>query len=406
MLKVLIVSQGSLPVPAVQGGAVESIIDNLVASNEKHQKLTLVIASIFDKRNNGTKKECAEYFNVKNNALIDCLDGVIYFFAKFILRKRKAMSYRNILRRIRYLRKVARFMNKNTFDRVVFENSCSEYLCLKYRNNFAKYTGKVFYHAHNLPSAYKPFYKVIVKSTACFLCVSNYIALQYKTIFGGNCAAEFRVLRNAVDQSLFYPIEDKTSLNALRSSISLPPNKKIVLFSGRMTKDKGIFVLLDAFKKVNNDCHLLIVGDFFFGTNVKNKETKIISRMINELKERVSFTGFVPYPKMPDLYRSCDFCVVPSIWDDPAPLTIIEAISCGKPVITTKSGGICEYANDSCGFILDISDSLSDKIADAINTLSCNNELIARFEKGSILASKDLDLDRYYYDFVMFLDGD
>lgn len=405
MLKVLIVSQGSLPVPAVQGGAVESIIDNLIVSNEKYQKLTFVITSIFDTRNKGIKRKYTDFFNVKNNALVDFLDNIIYFFAKCILRKRKAMSYRNILRRIRYLRHVARYMNRYTFDRVVFENSCSEYLCLKYRNNLSKYSGKVFYHAHNLPSAYKPFYKLIVESTASFLCVSKYIAEQYKRIFGDNCGAEFKVLRNAVDQSLFYPIENKTSLTVLKSTIALPPNKKIVLFSGRMTKDKGIFVLLNAFKKVNKDCHLLIVGDFFFGTKVKNKETKKIDKLIGELKGQVSFTGFVPYFKMPDLYRVCDFCVVPSIWDDPAPLTIIEAISCGKPVITTKSGGICEYANDACGFIFDVSESLCDKLAEAINTLSYDNGMIARFEKGSLLASRGLDLDRYYSEFVMFLGG-
>ena len=64
------------------------------------------------------------------------------------------------------------------------------------------------------------------------------------------------------------------------------------------------------------------------------------------------------------------FCVLPSIWDDPAPLAVIESLVSGKPLITTRSGGIPEYADEQSAIILERGDQLVDQLADAMTKIA------------------------------------
>lgn len=65
-----------------------------------------------------------------------------------------------------------------------------------------------------------------------------------------------------------------------------------------------------------------------------------------------------------------DICVLPSIWDDPAPLAVIESLVSGKPLITTRSGGIPEYADEQSAIILERSDQLVDQLANAMTKIA------------------------------------
>lgn len=92
------------------------------------------------------------------------------------------------------------------------------------------------------------------------------------------------------------------------------------------------------------------------------------------VKNRIIFTGFVNYEDMPAIYAMSDICVLPSIWDDPAPLAVIESLVSGKPLITTRSGGIPEYADEQSAIILERSDQLIGQLAIAMAELSQNSD--------------------------------
>ena len=81
----LIVS-GVLPVPAVRGGAVECLIDNLIYENEKEGDVKFTVFSPFDKKvnRNDVDKSFTKYIFVKNNCFCEILDLLIYFIAKNI----------------------------------------------------------------------------------------------------------------------------------------------------------------------------------------------------------------------------------------------------------------------------------------------------------------------------------
>ena len=78
-MKILIISPGYLPVPAINGGAVESLIDTIVNENEKQQKITITVIGINSKNdNNDLILNSTIYKYINNKSLLFKIKKVIY----------------------------------------------------------------------------------------------------------------------------------------------------------------------------------------------------------------------------------------------------------------------------------------------------------------------------------------
>ena len=128
-------------------------------------------------------------------------------------------------------------------------------------------------------------------------------------------------------------------------------------------------------QKVPN-AKLVVAGAFFFNSNIVSPfEQKLRDLASNPVvKDRIIFTGFVNYEDMPAIYAMADVCVLPSIWNDPAPLAVIESLVSGKPLITTRSGGIPEYADGQSAIILERDGKLQKQLVRAMIELAENIE--------------------------------
>ena len=87
----------------------------------------------------------------------------------------------------------------------------------------------------------------------------------------------------------------------------------------------------------------MILGSSFF--NDSTGEDVFINNLKNKaeaIKDRIVFTGFIPYRQVPAYLHIADIAVLPSMWEEPFGLTIVEAMAAGLPLITTRSGGIPE----------------------------------------------------------------
>jgi len=60
----------------------------------------------------------------------------------------------------------------------------------------------------------------------------------------------------------------------------------------------------------------------------------------------VRFLGFVNQTQLPALYTAADVMVLPSLWEEPSPMTIGESFAYARPVIGSRRGGIPELVND------------------------------------------------------------
>jgi glycosyltransferase involved in cell wall biosynthesis len=156
-----------------------------------------------------------------------------------------------------------------------------------------------------------------------------------------------QVVPNVVDTQLFKPDQ------------LIPPKEKTkqVLFVGRLDscQKKGILYLLRALAQLRqkrNDWQLDIVGD---GAARPKYE-----QMAEDLGiyRKVAFHGHKFKDDVAQFMRQCDFFVLPSLTETFS-VVLIEALSCGKPVITTYSGGPEEFVTKDVGLLVEPGDTLA-----------------------------------------------
>jgi len=119
--------------------------------------------------------------------------------------------------------------------------------------------------------------------------------------------------------------------------------EKVVLYLGRLDKDKGLTTLLEAvsnFQFSIFNFKLLVVGDGPEKTRLE-KQTKEL-----DLSDVVEFVGQVPYEETPKYYQAADVFVLPSEALEGLPMTVIEAMAAGLPVVASKVGGVPEAVID------------------------------------------------------------
>ena len=400
-MNIAIVTSGYLPVPSVKGGAVETIVDNLIKKNEEYYKAHFTIFSIYDQKayEEAQKLKNTEVIFIKKSKIINCFDKMIFYIAKYILKKEKVMSYRYILQRIYFLRKVSKFLKKNDYDRVLLENHSTLFLSLKFRKNYKKYKGKYYYHLHNEVTAMYGCKKIMEK-TEKILCVSNYIKSHIIEKLNVNAERVIK-LENCIDTNKFNRKMAAEEKNNLKNKYSIKCEDQILLFTGRFTREKGIKELLAAISAIDrSDIKLLVVGSFFFDTDIKSDFEIEIKKYVENIKDKVIFTGYVPYEEINKIYAIADVAVIPSMWEDPAPLTIIEAMASGLPIITTDSGGIPEYAKDGCALILKRDENIVQNLKKAIIDLLDNNKKRENMAQISKKNSETLNLDNFYFNFI------
>jgi glycosyltransferase involved in cell wall biosynthesis len=130
------------------------------------------------------------------------------------------------------------------------------------------------------------------------------------------------VVHNGIDCSTFSPDENYE-----------PKEERDVqiLFVGRLNENKGPTRLLDAFASISDDypdVSLTIVGE---GPQLDKLDTK---RRQENLTERGELLGYVPNEKLPQLYNNSSLFVLPSL-NEGLPRTILEAMACETPIITS-----------------------------------------------------------------------
>ncbi len=187
------------------------------------------------------------------------------------------------------------------------------------------------------------------------------------------------IVRNPVNANQFTPEGPKAPT---------VPGTVNILFVGRLEERKGVYFLIQSVSRVLKACPQ--ARFIFIGSDTKTGKGN--GSVLQELKaitvesgaeHAVSFVNQVPLAELPDHYRAADICVLPSLYDN-APMTTIEAMSSGKPVVGTTAGGTKEYVLDQrCGLIVPPADS--EALANAI-ILLCNDT--ARREQMGVFARK------------------
>lgn len=367
------ITSGFLPVPATNGGAVETLVQNLIDENEIAMSNNFTILSIYEKKAFEQSKtyKHSNFMFYKPNCFIKLFDCILFFILTRIIKKEKKTSYKFIIQRIFYLNYVSKILKKNNYNSIIIENNTTLFLAMKWRKNYLKYKGRYFFHLHNdIDKLYGC--KKIIENSRKILTVSNYISsiVTSKLNYDSNKVV---ILKNCIDMEKFKVNYSPSQIEKLKERYEIPKNDKIISFVGRTIKEKGIMEVLKAFKTIaNKEWTLMIIGSSGFDIKVRSNFEK---ELLNEAKsnEKIIFTGFVPYSEIPMYYALSDLVVLPSIWDEPAGLTMLETIASGVTLITTNSGGIPEYVSEYGAIIINIDEKLVDNLAINMNYVLDNN---------------------------------
>lgn len=149
-----------------------------------------------------------------------------------------------------------------------------------------------------------------------------------------NCAMpeeKIEVINNGINLERFKNIQ-KTSSQKIRFG-----------FIGQIIEHKGLEKLLEAFsllsKAEREKVSLAIVGN---GEELFFNYCKSLAKNLN-LTEVVTFYGKINNKEIQEMFRNVDVLIVPSVWPENAPVTIMEALATGTPVLASEIGGIPEF---------------------------------------------------------------
>jgi glycosyltransferase involved in cell wall biosynthesis len=157
--------------------------------------------------------------------------------------------------------------------------------------------------------------------------------------------------------------------SSARQQLGIAPDAPVVGFVGRLTRDKGVPELVDAFEKVlrrYSQTRLLLVGWF---DAAEDALPKALRRRI-ENDPRMVVTGMVDAPR--DYYRAMDLMVLPS-WREGFPNAVLEAAATGIPVVTTLATGARDSVLPEVTGLL-VPPGNAEAVAEAVLTLLDNPE--------------------------------
>jgi len=196
------------------------------------------------------------------------------------------------------------------------------------------------------------------------------------------------VIYNGVDINEFRPRSSREILVKYR----IPEDGNIVLYVGRFSPIKGLLTLIRAFPFVLN----LFPSTYFVFVGLPSSPEyfqKIVT-LAKSLKvyEKCIFTSFIPRSDLPFVISRADVFVLPSIIEAFAQ-SIIEALACEIPVVSTLTGGTSEIVNSKVGFLIEPRNASA--LSNAIVRLLSDRKLARNMGKeGRKVVEKCFDWNR------------
>jgi glycosyltransferase involved in cell wall biosynthesis len=215
----------------------------------------------------------------------------------------------------------------------VFHNDPEAAVCVKRR-----FPGsKVVHLFHNCNRVAERWRESFAQTVDVVCAVSSYCARWNESYFG--CAVQ--TLRNGVDIHRFRPMVKRRG-SAVR-----------IGFVGRTDRQKAPDLLLRASLKLareRKDFELQLLGSRFYGSHTEDDYQTGLRRMMDDLQSvgiQIHAPGFVNRLALPRELARADVHVVPSRWEDPCPLTVLEGMATGGACVVSRTGGVPEQVGEA-----------------------------------------------------------
>jgi glycosyltransferase involved in cell wall biosynthesis len=169
------------------------------------------------------------------------------------------------------------------------------------------------------------------------LIVVSHFTRKELTQYYGISENKIRVIHNGVDTIKFQPAADKRRVKA---ELGFNPDDPAIVSVGRLYARKGLFTLIESMPAIVK--RFPRAKFIISGKGQSDEMHKLVSHAEQlGVRESIVFTGYYPDAKLPRLYQAADVFAFSTFYEH-HPFAVLEALSTGLPVVTTKVGGIPE----------------------------------------------------------------
>ncbi|MDZ5473691.1 glycosyltransferase family 4 protein [Bacillus sp. 31A1R] len=311
-MNILMICTEKLPVPPVLGGAIQTYIAGILPYLSKKHQITVL----------GTNHHTLPEDEIIDGVRYARIPGKLFEV---------------------YKEGVSRFVAANSFDLIHIFNRPR--LILPVRQNAPQ--TKITLSMHNdmfFPEKMDPEEaEMAIKETSKIVTVSDYIGNVIKNLFPES-ATKIKTIYSGVDIDRFLPKnhpEMVKTRNSLLRAHGLE-DKKVILFAGRLSRNKGVDKLVRAMAPLSKEFKnlaLVIMGGNWFSENKVTDYVAYVRALAKRSPVPIITTGFISPDKIHEWFGAADLFVCTSVWQEPLARVHYEAMASGLPIVTTARGG-------------------------------------------------------------------
>ncbi|MHA7966991.1 glycosyltransferase family 4 protein [Paenibacillus sp. CAU 1782] len=342
-MRILMICTEKLPVPNIRGGAIQTYIGGVVELLSGQHSITVIGRSDPELPQEETKGN-VKYLRFPSDGLLDVyMDHIIPYLAQ----SGEAYDVIHIFNRPRLVMPVS---SVRPDTRIVLSMHNDMFNPMK----LSKEEGDA-----------------VVERVDTIITISNYIGAVICRDYP-QAESKIRTVYSGVDLGKFAPWKQSPSAlrdrEAIRSKHQLG-SKKVILFVGRLSRNKGPHVLIRAMSSLrHSDAVLVIVGAAWYSDNRISDYIAYLKALAEKSPIPVLTTGYVQANEVHQWFCAADVFACTSIWEEPLARVHYEAMAAGLPLVTTARGGNPEIIRNNNGVIISDPEN-PEEYAEALNRL-------------------------------------
>lgn len=386
MRKICVIMGGVMPVPAVCGGAIETLVTSIVKKYSRKDGFQLTICSVYHPE---AVKVAKQYPDVR--FFWTHTRNIKYMFMHAIFLGIRMTTGKCIRPLQRHYNEVAELFQKEKFDLIIAEGGDTQAI-IDVAKGYSRDQFANHIHIHYMPP------ENIVKNYGHVIGVSQFVTKEYLKVC--KIPVKAHVLKNAIDVEQFSRNVSEKEKRSRRKKLGLSEKDFVILYVGRIMEIKGVMELMQAVASLKDQhIKLLIMGSSNSGKWAFSSYEKRVKKFSEQNKDQIIFTGYVDNSEVYKYASVADVQCVPTLVEEAAGLVLMEAMAEGLPLIVTKSGGVMEYVDKDTALIIE-RENIVKNLKRAICYMKEHPEIRMQMAKNAKRQSIKYDEAIYYKNFV------
>ena len=390
MRKICVIMGGVMPVPAVCGGAIETLVSSIVKKYSSKDGFQLTICSVYHPE---AEKVARQYPNVRFFWTHTRQIKYLLLHALFLgIRMTTGKCIRPLQR---HYNEIAGLFRREKFDLIIAEGGDTQAI-VEIAKGYGRDQFVNHIHIHYMPP------ENIAQGYGHMIGVSEFVVREYERAC--QIPVKTHLLKNAIDVARFNQSVPEEQKQSIRSRLGLSEQDFVILYVGRIMEIKGVLELMQAVIGLK-DAHikLMIMGSANSGKWAFSSYERKVKKLAAQNRDRIIFTGYVDNEEVYQYASVAHVQCLPTLVEEAAGLVLLEAMAGGLPLIVTKTGGVMEYVDSDTALLIE-REKVVEELQKAILYLKAHPEVRKQMSEKAKMESRKYSEAIYFENFVKIID--